>query len=306
MHDGQLTVPEATVRALVDEQFPQWRGLAVRAVRSPGTVNAIFRLGDTLTARFPLVAGEYGAVRAALETEAAAGRELAGRTRFATPEPVALGEPGAGYPLPWSVQTWLAGVTATDADPGRSVPFARDLAEFITGVRAIGTGGRRFRGSGRGGELRGQDRWMRTCFERSEGLLDVPRLRALWSVMRELPRGPAPDVTSHQDLIPGNVLVSAAGTGARLAGVLDVGGLGPADPALDLVAGWHLLAGEPRRAFRAALNCGDQEWARGQAWAFAQAMGLVWYYRDTNRPMAELGRRTLDRIVAASARSGPG
>jgi aminoglycoside phosphotransferase (APT) family kinase protein len=54
-----------------------------------------------------LVAGQFP-----VEAEAAAGRELAGRTPFATPEPVALGEPGAGYPLPWSVQTWLPGVTA--------------------------------------------------------------------------------------------------------------------------------------------------------------------------------------------------
>jgi aminoglycoside phosphotransferase (APT) family kinase protein len=76
--------------------------------------------------------------------------ELARRTRFATPEPVALGEPGAGYPLPWSVQTWLPGVTATGRDPGDSVPFARDLAEFIAGVRAIDTRGRRFSGAGRG------------------------------------------------------------------------------------------------------------------------------------------------------------
>lgn len=56
--------------------------------------------------------------------------------------------------------------------------------------------------------------------------------------MRELPRGSDADVTSHGDLMLGNVLVSADG---RLAGVLDVGGLGPADPALDLVGGWHLL-----------------------------------------------------------------
>jgi aminoglycoside phosphotransferase (APT) family kinase protein len=308
MHDGQLDVSAGMVRELVAGQFPGWRGLAVRAVESPGTVNAIFRIGDRLAARFPLVAADPGRVRAELEAEAAAGRELAGRTRFGTPEPVALGEPGAGYPLPWSVQTWLAGVTAAEADPGESVPFARDLAEFIAGVRAIGTGGRRFRGSGRGGELRGQDQWVQTCLARSEGLLDVARLRSLWVVMRALPRGPEPDAMSHQDLIPGNLLVAGAPAdgGARLAGVLDVGGLGPADPALDLVGGWHLLTDGPRQVFRDALGSDDPEWARGQAWAFAQAIGLVWYYLDTNPAMAELGRRTLDRILAATARSGPG
>jgi hypothetical protein len=43
------------------------------------------------------------------------------------------GEPGAGYPLPWSVQTWLPGTVATDEDPGESAAFAHDLAEFIHG-----------------------------------------------------------------------------------------------------------------------------------------------------------------------------
>jgi aminoglycoside phosphotransferase (APT) family kinase protein len=60
-----------------------------------------------------------------------AARELAGRTRFLTPEPVALGEPGAGYPLPWSVQTWLPGIAADNEDPGESVAFARNLADLI-------------------------------------------------------------------------------------------------------------------------------------------------------------------------------
>lgn len=46
----------AGVRDLVDQRFPAWRGLPVRAVASSGTVNAIFRIGDGLVARFPLVA----------------------------------------------------------------------------------------------------------------------------------------------------------------------------------------------------------------------------------------------------------
>jgi len=100
---------------------------------------------------------------------------------------------------------------------------------------------------------------------------------------------------SHTDLIPGNVLVS----GGRLAGILDVGGLGPAGPALDLVAAWHLLDSGPRQAFRDELRCDDLEWERGRAWAFEQAMGLVWYYAESNPAMSRLGRRTLERIQSA-------
>ncbi|WP_433309897.1 aminoglycoside phosphotransferase family protein [Micromonospora sp. CA-269861] len=294
MHDGQLAVPFDVVRELVDAQFPEWRSLPVRRIASQGTVNAIFRIGDRLTARFPLEPREVDAARDWLEREAEAARELLGRTRFPTPEPVAIGEPGDGYPLPWSVQTWLPGVVATDSDPGESVAFAHDLAEFVRGVRAIDTRGRTFSGQGRGGELPAHDEWVETCLRRSETLLDVPPLRRMWEVMRELPRGGAPDLMNHGDLIPGNVLVSDG----RLAGVLDVGGLGPADPALDLVSAWHLLEREPRQAFRQQLGCDDLEWERGRAWAFQQAMGLVWYYQQTNPTMSRMGRRTLARITA--------
>ena len=164
-------------------------------------------------------------------------RELLGRTRFPTPEPVALGEPGAGYPLPWSVQT---------------------------------------------------------CFRRSKRFLNVPRLRNMWGVLWELPRGTTGDVMTHGDLIPSNVLVAAG----HLAGVIDVGGLGPAEPALDLVSAWHLLDAGPRQVLRDELACDDLEWERGKAWAFEQAMGAVWYYTDSNPAMSRMGRRTLERIMA--------
>ena len=294
MHANQLTVPPRTVRGLIDDQFPAWRGLAVRRVAAQGTVNAVFGVGEHLAARFPLQPGDVEATRRRLRAEAEATGELVGATRFPTPEPVALGEPGPGYPLPWSVQTWIPGVVATDDDPGASVAFAHDLAEFITEVRAIDTRGRSFRGEGRGGDLPSHDVWMETCFGKSSQLLDVARLRRIWTVMRDLPRGDTADVMTHGDLVPGNVLVS----GGRLAGVLDTGGLGPADPALDLVAAWHLLEAGPRRALRESLGCDDLSWRRGQAWAFEQAMGAVWYYRDSNPAMSRMGRRTLARIVA--------
>jgi aminoglycoside phosphotransferase (APT) family kinase protein len=294
MHADQLSVSLETVRTLVDEQFPEWRSLTVRSIPSQGTVNAIFRIGDRFAARFPLEPRDVGSARRWLESEAEAARELVGRTRFRTPEPVALGEPGAGYPLPWSVQTWLPGVVATDEDPGGSVAFAHDLAEFIDDVRAIDTRGRTFSGGGRGGDLHSHDAWMEICFGHSEQLLDVPRLRRLWTVMRSLPRGSTADAMTHGDLIPGNVLVS----NRRMAGILDVGSLGPADPALDLVSAWHLLEAGPRQVLREDLGCDDLEWERGKAWAFQQAMGAVWYYVESNPVMSRMGRRTLERIMA--------
>ncbi|TDU88458.1 aminoglycoside phosphotransferase (APT) family kinase protein [Kribbella voronezhensis] len=292
MHVDQVDVTAEVVATLIQEQFPQWNGQAIRRLPSTGTVNAIFRIGDDLSARFPLRLADAAEVLAVLEREARASAELAQVSRFPVPEPVALGRPGAGYPMPWSVQTWLPGTIAFHADASGSNAFAEDLGAFIAALRKADTRGRLFSGEGRGGVLADHDEWMAKCFEESEGLLDVPPLRRLWSRFRELPRTSA-DVMSHGDLIPGNVLVE----GDRLSGVLDTGGFGPADPALDLVGAWHLLQAGPRDVLRRTLACDDLEWERGKAWAFQQAMGVVWYYVDTNPTMSKMGCQTLDRIL---------
>jgi aminoglycoside phosphotransferase (APT) family kinase protein len=58
-----------------------------------------------------------------------------------------------------------------------------------------------------------------------------------------------------------------------------------------------MLDDRPRKAFRERLGCDDLEWERGRAWAFEQAMGVVWYYRETNPPMSRMGRQTLTRLA---------
>ncbi|MGH3508711.1 MAG: phosphotransferase [Nocardioidaceae bacterium] len=295
MHEGQVDLSLEVARQLIDDQFPSWRHLPVRMVTSSGTLNRIVRIGDRLAARFPLVVQEPTAAREALRSEAAAARELAECSPVPAPVPVAFGEPGPGYPLPWAVQTWVPGRIATDEDPAGSDAFAEDLAGFIARLRACDTKGRRFSGGGRGGELPDHDDWVQLCLERSTALLDVRRLGLLWRELRVLPRVGS-EVMSHGDLVPGNVLVDAG----RLVGVIDGGGFGPADLALDLVGGWHLLDPSPREVLRRSLGCGDVEWLRGKAWALVQALGLVWYYVDSNPVMSGIGRRTLDRVLAMS------
>ncbi|MEU8542266.1 aminoglycoside phosphotransferase family protein [Streptomyces sp. NPDC048717] len=295
MHDGQVDVTTEIVASLIREQFPRWNDKTVRLLPSAGSVHAVFRVGHDLSARFPLRLTDASEALTVLEREARASAELARVSLFPAPEPVALGKPGPGYPMPWSVQTWVPGTVAFDADPSGSDAFPEDLAAFIATLRGTETRGRVFDGEGRGGVLAHHDDWMTTCFKESEGLLNVPRLRQLWSQFRKLPRTCTDDVMSHGDLTPGNVLV----IGDRLGGVLDTGGFGPADPALDLVGAWHLLRTGPRDVLRRALACDDPEWERGKAWAFQQAMGVVWYYAESNPTLSGMGRRTLGRILAS-------
>lgn len=292
MHDDQIDLPTDAARALIRAQFPQFRGQPVERLDGPGTVNAVFRIGSQAAARFPFRPGDPREAAAMLRREAAAMDELARHCPFPTPRPIRLGRPGPGYPMPWAVQTWIPGDVATPDGLAGSQTLARDLVTLVASLRAAGTGGRRFDGQGRGGHLPDHDAWIAVCLERSEGLLDVARLRGLWARLRELPPC-GPDVMSHRDLIPANLLVRDG----HLAGVLDGGSFGPADAALDLVAAWHLFDREARETVRRGLGSGDVEWKRGAAWAFQQATGLVWYYRHSNPAMSALGRSTLRRIL---------
>ncbi len=287
----EVTTPIVT--ALILDQFPEWATLPVTSVDSEGTVNAIFRIGDHLVGRFPLQNGDVDEVRAWLLDEARAARELGDHTQFRVPEPVAIGEPGAGYPVPWAVQTWLPGVTASQQDPSDSFDFARDLATFVGEVAAMDVGDRVFAGEGRGGDLESHDEWIEICLSNLQPPLDTSRLEEMWAYFRELPRESSDSMT-HGDLVPGNLLVSDG----HIVGVLDVGGLGPADPSLDLVGAWHMLEFAPRQLFRDHLGCEPLDWERGKAWAFQQAMGVAWYYRTSNPSMSRMGITTLGRLAA--------
>ncbi len=236
MHAGQLDVTTELVEGLIREQFPEWSALAVRAVPSHGTVNALFRIGDELVARLPIMPGDQAATRKKLEDEADAARRLRAMSPYPTPEPIAIGEPGEGYPLPWAVYRWLDGTIAYDADVAGSTAFAEDLARFVLALRAAPTEGRVFTGPWRGGLLTSQDEAVADGLERNRGMIDVDALARLWAELRTTPRT-EPDVWAHRDLMPGNLLVADG----RLAGVIDVGTLTVADPAIDLQAAWNLL-----------------------------------------------------------------
>lgn len=291
MHDDQLDIDTDTAAQLIVDLLPELEGREVRALDTTATTSHVFHIGPDLSARFPMRRTGPSIAQTALEADHRAMDEFADLCPFPAPRPVAIAPPSRDFPMPWSVQTWVPGEIATPDGLASSSEFARDLADLLTALRSAGTGGRVFTGTGRGGRLTDHDEWIRLCLERSQGLLPVAELTERWSMWRTLERI-QPDVMSHGDLIPANLLTD----GTRLIGVLDTGGFSPADPALDLVAAWHLLDSPRRTLLREHLGCGDLEWERGRAWAFAQAIGLVWYYEESNPPMAELGRSTIRRL----------
>src|SRR5262245_4385195 len=96
------------VSALLDQQFPQWSGLAITPVEPGGWDNRTFRLGQDKLVRLPSKA-RYAAQ---VEKEQRWLPILARKLPLPVPIPLAMGEPGDGYPWSWSVYRWLSGEPA--------------------------------------------------------------------------------------------------------------------------------------------------------------------------------------------------
>src|SRR3954468_12149709 len=135
MHDEQVDVEPDDLRALVRAQHPQWAALPIELLSTSGTDNAIFRLGDDLVVRMPIIG--WAADQIALG-EAWPPR-LAPPLGVAVHEPVAVGEPGAGYPYRWLVARWLDGENAHHDRLVDPVGLARDVADLVTALRAMPT-----------------------------------------------------------------------------------------------------------------------------------------------------------------------
>ncbi|HEX6056010.1 MAG TPA: phosphotransferase, partial [Intrasporangium sp.] len=207
LHEDQLELTDDMVAALVAEQLPDLRGARLSRVPSNGTVNLLYRLGEDLVLRFPMQGDDPSTVWPGLTDEAEHARRLLGRLPVRSPEPLSIGEPGHGYPLPWAAYRWLPGMPASQTDLADSAPFAEQLADVVLALRAIDSEGRAFTGERRGGRLTDHDAGVRRWLGHSHGLIDVPRVEALWSRLVLTPRDGAPDVWTHGDLMPDNLLV---------------------------------------------------------------------------------------------------
>lgn len=292
MHEGALAIEDSLARAMIAARFPELADAPLHRIGAVGTVNTIIRVGSDHVARFPLAPTSH----TELAREAASMDEFATACPFPSPRSLGIGAGIPAYPSAWSVQTWITGETAHPDRDAASPDLARDIGGLILALRSAETRGRTFDGQGRGGELGDHDAWVTECLERSRHLFDVPRAAALWQVLRAVAQSGAA-VMSHRDLTPFNLVVAETDERVRLAGVLDSGSFGPADPALDLVAAWHLFEQPGRAVVRAIAGADEPEWLRGAAWALQQALGLGWYYETSNRAMHALGVSTVRRLL---------
>ncbi|MFI6157553.1 aminoglycoside phosphotransferase family protein [Kitasatospora sp. NPDC051170] len=289
MHPDQVDIDEALVRRLVADQFPEWAALPVERVASNGTTNAMFRLGEELVVRLPLIPSAAGDIA----KEQRWLPFLAPRLTVPVPEPLGVGVPGDGYPLPWSVLVWLEGATPEPGRPAEPELLARDLAEFTTALHWAEPAGAP--PSYRSETLADRAGGIAATLAELYGVIDVGAAEDAWEEALNAPEAEGPPVWIHADLQPGNLLVSPEG---RLRGVIDFGCAGLGDAAVDLLPAWYVLPASARAAFRTAVGADDAAWARGRGWALSVALNELLYYRRTNPVMADTARYVIGEVLA--------
>ncbi|MDP3489539.1 MAG: aminoglycoside phosphotransferase family protein [Phenylobacterium sp.] len=286
----RVKVDEATVAALVADQFPQWAGLPVARVRPGGWDNRTFRLGPDLLARLP-AADHYVAQ---VEKEQRWLPRLAAGLPLPIPAPLALGAAGRGYPFPWSICAWIEGQTVAAAEGLDHVTLAQDLADFLLALHAIDTSGGPAAGAHnfhRGGDPAVYDGQTRAAVEALGDQIDGGAALALWESALAT-RWERPPVWIHGDVAPGNLLVRDG----RLAAVIDFGTCGVGDPACDLAFAWTFLSEAAGEVFRQRLGLDDGCWLRGQAWALWKALIVVAGAPGVHTHERDLHLRVLRRL----------
>lgn len=285
MHEDEVAIDAALVARLLADQCPDVAQLPIREVRSTGTVNAVYRIGEQLAARVPRV--ERWA--ADLSRELTWLPVLGPRLTLPVPRPVFAGTPTVYYPMPWAVYEWIDGSPYAGNRVDEALA-ARDLAAFVAALRRVDPAG-----APRAGRrpLRELDADTRDAITASADVIDAPAAMTVWDAALSATEWSGNPVWIHADLLPPNLLVHDG----RLRAVIDWGGAGVGDPAADVIAAWSVFGPAGRRVFREALDVDDDTWNRARGFALHQAAAIIPYYRRSNPDFVTMAARTIAEAV---------
>ncbi len=298
MHADELDIDVALVRRLLAAQFPQWASLPIKPVKSAGTDNAIFRLGDDMAVRLPRI--KWATKQVNMEHQWLP--RLAPYLPLAIPVPLEMGAPGEGYPWHWSVYQWLEGENATIEHIADEAQAVHELAQFIVALQRIDQTGWPPPGpprAPRGVPLSMRDASTRAAIASLDGMLNIDAATEAWEAALQAPVWHGPPTWVHGDLSPLNLLVQRG----RISAVIDFSCLGVGDPACDLIIAWSFFSAEARDLLRAALSVDDATWARGKGWALSIGLIALPYYQNTNPVLAGISRHAIDAVLADHKRT---
>lgn len=289
---AEVSVDEALVSSLLADQHPGLAGLPVRAV-GDGWDNATFRLGDDLAVRLPRRAAAVPLLR----NEQTWLARIAPDGPISVPHVVRTGQPGGGYPWPWSVVTWIPGrpAAASPVEPDQAGP----LGEFLAALHGRRPPDDAPRNPYRGVPLAARISSVEPRLDRivaQGGGLPAPaaRVRQAWRTWSRVPID-TPEAWLHGDLHARNVIVD----GGRVAGIVDWGDLCSGDRATDLAAPWLLLPVAAHAEFWDAygpVTAATADRARG--WALFFGVMLLDAHHRHDDEFAATGRTALRRLLA--------
>lgn len=292
MHEDEFVVDEGLVRRLLAEQMPERAHLPLSVVEPWGTDNAIWRLGDDLVVRLPRIGWAVGQV----DREATWLPRLAPSLPVAVPVPVAVGEPGCGYPHRWAVHRWIPGEGATLDRLADPVAFALALAEVVRRLWAVPADGAPA-ARNRARPVQDYDEETRRAIAGAAHLIDPDAALAVWEEAQGAARHEGAPVWVHGDL-EGNCLVRDG----RLCGLVDWGSACAGDPAVDVQVAWSpLFTTDSRAAFLEALAVDDATVTRARGAAVNQACAALPYYLDTYPLIVARSRHKLAALGIAVA-----
>ena len=261
-----VDISSQLVRALLEAQFPHWASLPIAPVEPAGWDNRTFRLGEAMAVRLP--SAECYAEQ--VEKEQRWLPWLAPQLSLGVPIPLAIGEPGAGYPWRWSVYRWIDGETVVTASNVDRSQLASELARFLAKLQSLDAaagpapGAHNFH---RGGALSIYEEQTRRALAALTEEIDAARATGIWDEALATSWERAP-VWIHGDVAAGNLLLKDG----RLTAVIDFGCCAVGDPACDLIAAWTIFDTSSADIFRSGLPLDPATWQRARGWALWKAL----------------------------------